>query len=320
MAQKYQNFELSPQERADAREALKILEGSGLTLTAAAIRALQGRRALRRVCLAEAVGDFLRTRLSLRARTFEWYESNLKPLTAQFGDDNVDDVDRARFMAWIGAKKEAERRRVTRAARAFFRWCAAQEPQIATVDPTHGIEVSSQGSGGEAEFLTVPEVEKVMNAAGKYRSALALLLFAGIRPEELAGRAKDPLRWKHVRVDEKMIRIPAEISKTGKPRIVEGIPATVWRWLEPQQDHTPISPGRTRQALRIAQAAIAPREWPHDATRHTFCTYALAHTSDAGKVSHWSGHEGNPTMLQRHYRGLATKAEAEKFFALLPAK
>jgi integrase len=267
MAKKYQNFELSPAQRADAREALKILEGSTLTLTAAAIRALQGKRALRRVCVAEAVGDFLRTRLALRARTFEWYESNLKPLTVQFGDDNVDEVDRARFVAWVKPMSDAERRRITRAARAFFRWCAAQEPQIATVDPTHGIEVSSQGSAGEAEFLTVAEVDKVMKAAGRYQSALALLLFAGIRPEELAGRAKDPLRWKHVRTDEKMIRIPAEISKTGKPRIIEGIPETVWRWLDPKGDHVPVSPGRTRQALRIAQAAIAPREWPRGLSR-----------------------------------------------------
>lgn len=314
----YRNFELSPEQRADAREALRILDGAGISLTEAARRAVHGRRALRRITVEEAVGEFQHTRLALRARTFEWYESNLAVLVAQFGARKVDDVDRSSFLGWINQKPEATKRRVTRAARAFFRWAMAQEPQLASADPTVGIETGTKGSGGEAELLKVAEVEKIMKGAGRYRSALALLLFGGIRPEELAGRSKAPLLWRHVRVAERMIRVPAEISKTGKPRIVEGIPDTLWAWLEPGDDADPVSPGRTRQALEKAQAAIEPRAWPHDATRHTFATYALMLTNDAGKVSHWTGHEGNPTMLQRHYRGLATKAEAEKFWALRP--
>ena len=35
---------------------------------------------------------------------------------------------------------------------------------------------------------------------------------------------------------------------------------------------------------------------------------------DAGKVATWLGHEGNPTMLHRHYRGLATWAQGEAYF------
>jgi len=315
---RYRNFELTPDQRADARDALALLDGSGLTLAEAARRALQGRRALRRVSVAEAVDEFQRTRLRLRARTFEWYESNLKPLVAQFGERKVDDVDRPTFLAWVNAMPEAPRRRISRAARAFFRWAIGQEPQVATVDPTVGIETGSKGAAGEAEFLTVEDARKVMAGAGRYRSALALLLFAGVRPEELAGRSKPPLLWRHVRTAERMVRIPAEVSKTGKPRIIEGIPEALWAWLQPGDESAPVSPGRTRQALERAQAAIAPKPWPHDATRHTFATYALALTNDAGKVSHWTGHEGNPAMLQRHYRGLATRAEGEAFFGLRP--
>jgi hypothetical protein len=37
-----------------------------------------------------------------------------------------------------------------------------------------------------------------------------------------------------------------------------------------------------------------------------------------GKVALWLGDEGNPTMLHRHYRGLATKADSDAFFALRP--
>jgi integrase len=79
-----------------------------------------------------------------------------------------------------------------------------------------------------------------------------------------------------------------------------------------------ISPGRTRQALVRAQAALgigtAERRdrWPPDATRHTFAIYAFALGRDAGQVASWLGHEGAPGTFYRHYRGLATRAEAER--------
>ena len=70
---------------------------------------------------------------------------------------------------------------------------------------------------------------------------------------------------------------------------------------------------------RHAQAK-AIRPWPHDVTRHSFASYAVALTADPGKVALWLGHQGNPTMLHRHYRGLARKADAEKYFAIKPGK
>jgi len=59
-------------------------------------------------------------------------------------------------------------------------------------------------------------------------------------------------------------------------------------------------------------------KWPQDCLRHSFATYAVALTNNPGQVAIWLGHNGNPTMLYRHYRGLTTKAEADKFFALRP--
>lgn len=316
------DFALSPQQRADAREALQMLQGTGVSLTEAVRRALQGKRALCRVTVSEAIERFILSRLNneKRARTVEWYEAKLKILSAAFGKEMIDSVDRPALLAWFtkmtgGAGSRAG---MVRACRALWRWCIAHEPQLATLDATAGMKGTSPSSQGEAEFLTVEEVAAILANAGRYQSALAIMLFGAVRPEEMAGRSKPPLLWKHVNVEEKMIRISADTAKTGKPRIIEGLPETVWAWLKPGDDNKPVSPGRTRQALELAQAAIKRPNWPHDATRHTFATYALAFTGDAGKVSTWLGHEGRPTMLHRHYRGLATKADAEKFWALRP--
>lgn len=315
---------LTPAERADARAALRLLDGTGITLEAAAQRAVQGRRGLRRITIGDARDEFVRSRLvdGKRARTVEWYENKLALPVAKFGAQWFDDVQRPEFFDWLKglAVSEGTRAGIVRACRALWRWGMAQEPQLVAQDVTRGLRGTGPTNGGEAEFLTVEEVEAIMRNAGAYRSALALLLFAGVRPEELAGRSKAPLLWKHVRPEEKIIRIPADLSKTNKARIVDGLPETIWHWLEPKANGAlPVSPGRTRQALERAQAAIAREDWPHDATRHTFGTYAFAAAQDAGKVATWMGHEGNPTMLHRHYRGLATKVEADKFWALRPA-
>lgn len=315
------NFALTPEQKADAREALQLLAGSDLTLTEAATRALQGKRATQRVTVEDAVDRFLRTRLGLRARTFEFYEVQLGKFVAAFGSRWLDDITRPAFHQWAGGliMSPASKAAMIRACRAFWTWAIAQEPQLAISDATAGLASSVEKRGqGDAAILAASEVKAIMANAGPYRSALALMFFAGIRPEEVAGRMKRKLLWQSVDIEAKTIRVPADVAKTGKPRIVEDIPPTVWRWLRPGDAAQAISPGGTRQAILCAQAAIK-RDWPHDVTRHTFATYALALTQDAGKVAFWLGHEGNPTMLHRHYRGLATRAEADRFWAISPA-
>jgi len=316
------DFALSAAQRIDARAAFRLLEGTGITLEEAARRAVSGRRAIKRITIEEAIDQFVRSRLSngSRSATVNWYESKLKLFGVHFGKRHFDDVDRAAILDWLGGLKLSlgTKAGIARAIRALWRWGLISEPPLVGVDATIGLQTTAPANSGEAEFLTVNEVSQIMRAAGPYRSALALLLFAGVRPEELAGQDKDRLLWQHVKIDEKLIRIPAEIAKTGKPRIIEQLPPTLWAWLEPGKDSDPISPGRSRQAIERAQDAISRKDWPHDGTRHTFATYALAYAADAGKVAHWLGHEGNPTMLYRHYRGLATKSEADKFFALHP--
>jgi hypothetical protein len=59
-------------------------------------------------------------------------------------------------------------------------------------------------------------------------------------------------------------------------------------------------------------------DWPHNAMRHTFASMHLAHYQDPGKTAFELGHRGDPSLLYRHYRGLATKADAERFWTIRP--
>lgn len=322
----YQGFRkdwaLSPEQKNDAREALTILKDSGFSLVDAARFRMAGKKAMRSIPFSQAVDEFKRglLRAEVRSATFDWYESKFQRPIRFFGNRPFDEISRAeviKFFAELELSK-GYRAAIARALRALWNWGIKHDPQMATEDATRGQDTKSQTNGGDAEYLTVSQVGKVMANAGHYRNALAMLFFSGIRPEELAGRGKNRMLWKHVRIDEKYIRVTGEISKTVKPRIVDGLPETLWAWLKPSEDDDPISVGLTRQATEKAKQILGLKRWPHDGTRHTFATYALAFSGDAGKVSNWLGHEGKPTLLHQTYRGLTTKAEAEKFFALRP--
>lgn len=312
------DFALSSEQKMDARAAVQILEGTGITLTQAAELAVRGRRALLRWTFEKACDEFNldRARSGIRARSVEFYDQKLGRLKKLLGDRIVDEISKRELdqaIKTLGATR-GMRASLVRAARALWSWCVAHDPQIAVEVITLGMDGIGPSAKGDAAFLTPDEVQKIMEGAGRYEAALALMFFAGIRPEEMAGRNKPPLLWKHVRVAEKLIRVPTEIAKTGKPRLIEGLPDRVWRHLRPGDDEEPVSPGRTRQAIELAQSMIK-RDWPHDATRHTFATYALAYTADPGRVSMWLGHEGKPALLHQRYRGLTTKAQAELYWA-----
>ena len=314
------DFALSPQQRADARVALGILAGTGFTLEQAARMAITGRRALERVTVATAAERFLANRMAagLRGRSLDWYEDKIRLVVAKFGARLMDDVSRGDIVAWLPtvSKAKGSQAAAARAARALWRWSAIQDPALVGVNVCTDLPTSSSTNHGDAPFLAPAIVGRILETAGPYRSALALLFFAGIRPDEMAGKGKPRLAWSAVDPVARLIRISGDIAKTTKPRIIEGLPETVWSWIEPGEPTDPISRGLTREALLRAKTIVA--DWPHDATRHTFATYALAFTADPGRVSVWLGHEGNPALLHRTYRGLATKAVAEQFWALRP--
>jgi integrase len=186
-------------------------------------------------------------------------------------------------------------------------------------DVTLGLLPRKVRSESTIHFLPTAECEKILAGAGRYQSAIALSLFAGLRPEEIAGKGKPWLCWEHVQRKERIVHIPAEISKTRRARNLEKLPPAFWVWIE--SGNGEIAPGRSRQITEHCAKLAGygkDRPWPHDALRHTFATYAVAATMDPGRVSLWMGHEGNPTTLFRHYRGITTETEAKKFWALRP--
>lgn len=316
---------LTPAQRTDARAALAILAPFGLTLEQAARLAAGKSAAVASATLAQVATDFLRSRLAagVRSSTYDFYEERINRVADAFGARTIDSITRAEFAAWLAESSagRASRAATARAARALWHYAAQQSPALVSGIITEGLEFTATPNGhdGSRNVLPVERVRLLLkNVPVQHRSAIALALFAGIRPEEIAGDGKEPLRWGAVNTTERIIRVPGELAKTGQTRILEGLPETVWRWLQPRGDAEPVLPVAWRSLLYAARYAAKLPRWPQDCLRHSFATYAVALTNEPGRVALWLGHNGNPAMLHRHYRGLATKANAEAFWALKP--
>ena len=120
------------------------------------------------------------------------------------------------------------------------------------------------------------------------------------------------------------IEITAGKSKTRQRRLVEVCPALA-AWLEPFRKKTgkvclitaaSVDVIWQQQFLKLCDDAKVSRK--RNGLRHAFCTYHFALHANENLTAAQAGN--SPAMIHAHYKGLATKAEAEKWFKVLPPK
>lgn len=110
------------------------------------------------------------------------------------------------------------------------------EVPFAGADVTIGLDFKGKGPiptkpvPKPPKVLSIAQCQAIIDGIPDYfLGSLSLLLFAGIRPEEVAGNYKEWLRWEHVSKADKLIHVPAEISKTGNARPIENLPPAILR-------------------------------------------------------------------------------------------
>ncbi len=170
----------------------------------------------------------------------------------------------------------------------------------------------------DIKFLTVEQIISLLLHAQKHELVpyVALGVFAGLRPE----KELRALEWSKVNLLECTIRIDASLAKTRQRRVVEICDALV-DYLTPHTKKRGLVVPFTNQEFRTrwekcrVDAGLIP--WAHDVMRHTFATYHLAAFNDIGKLSLQMGNSAQ--VIHSAYKGLVSKADAEKFFALRPS-
>lgn len=164
----------------------------------------------------------------------------------------------------------------------------------------------------EIKILTLKEVEKVLDACQTVdeRRVVALLAFAGIRPDAESGEIAR-LNWEAVGAQE--IYIAPATSKTGSDRHIPLTPR-LRAELAGHPASGPVLPAGWRRAWqRIRKASGIAGE--QDILRHSFASHYLAATDEA-KAKAAMGHTAGSSTLFRHYRRAVTQADGLAYFGL----
>jgi len=215
--------------------------------------------------------------------------------------------------AKVGPKTRNERRGIVRM---FFNWCVEQD----YLAPAHRLFETTalkneNADPEEIEFYRPKELRALLEAAdAQLLPVLALAGLAGIRFKEILR-----LDWGDVFRVAGHIEVKAHKSKTRSRRLIEICPALA-QWLETYRAKTgKVWPkgydmlhedfGALRESLRIPGR--------RNGLRHSFITYHFAQHANENLTAALAGN--SPAMIHSHYKGLATKVEAEKWFGVKPA-
>ncbi len=198
----------------------------------------------------------------------------------------------------------------------FFRWAIGQE--IAQKNPVTKI-VNPRNIDTLREFYPPERVLVALATAKKFYPEsipyYATCFFSGVRPQTV-----ERLDWAMFDFNKRQIPIAANINKTHYPYIAF-IPDNLIEWLKPyRKARGPLLPDSLKDFRNHAQRWVRERlpfPWIQDGARHTFVTYTYE-LEDVNITLARMG-DKNPYTLFNHYKGHGNRADAERFFNLVPS-
>jgi integrase len=213
----------------------------------------------------------------------------------------------------VGSKNRNDRRA---ALKMFLTWTARQDylPVNHRLFEADGM-AREIVEAGDTDFFSDAEFQKLLaNADADLRPVIAIAGLAGLRGQEIMR-----LEWADVWRVAGHIEVSARNAKTRQRRLVEICPALA-AWLKPCRTNT----GKVfplgvhvyqRGFLKLRKDLKIPDR--NNGLRHGFCTYHFALHSNENSTAAQAGN--SPAVIHAHYKGLATKADAQKWFAVKPA-
>lgn len=290
---------------------------------------LQAIAAVRRKDVAEAVEEFLESRKH-KAEEKNGKRSQLSPAYAKhvaawlrefaraFPATAVCDLTKDHLNLYVKshaalATKTRNDRRVT--ARMFLSWATRQDylPRNHRLFEADGMTPETV-EAADTDFYRPDELQKLLdNAPADMMPVIALGGLAGLRVEEIMR-----LEWADVWRVEGHIEITARQAKTRQRRLVEICPALA-AWLKLSDTSSdkiwPKNPNLFFVGFSEFRATLKiPSR--RNGLRHGFCTYHFALHANENLTAQQAGN--SPAMIHAHYKGLATKADAEKWFQISP--
>jgi site-specific recombinase XerD len=256
---------------------------------------------------------------TIRARTLRWIRGVLEAFTDHANGANVHEVTPANveeFMQSLRAKNGTDKatkktwNNYAQVLHQFFDWCRDQ--RYVAENPATDIK-RFQIHSGHIDVLPIEKCMELMQYVSGFKEGrlvpyFGLALFTGLRPDgELRKLAKHP---ELISLENKVIRVTAEISKTGKPRQIR-IRPNLLKWLQRYPGEI-LPTNCAREIFHIRQKF----QLSHDVLRHTFIS---AHVMAFGSFAETAIEAGNSeTIIREHYFNVITKPKAKAFWRIEP--
>lgn len=228
------------------------------------------------------------------------------------GDVNIEEITTQILEKFLSETSVNPGTRASNAGRLASLFSFAKRKGYIVKNPVDGLEKIRLESKMPVVF-TAEQCARMLFWTQAHKSSLlpflALALFCGIRPDEIAR-----LTWDCIDLTAGTIRLDASQTKTRHRRIVH-LPAVATAWLRCGGKLPLKRTGRCRWQHNVKKA-LGIAQWPQDGLRHTAASMMLARDKDASRVATELGN--SPSVLARHYVDLVNPSDAEKFWNLFP--
>jgi integrase len=268
--------------------------------------------------VAEAVDDFIAAKRRQGVDVSASYERSLPAFRTAFEKSQLRNLSSSVLQRWLDdtfahpVSRNTVRSRIV----TLFRW--ARDEEILPRDTQTEIERTKPAREGPMEIgIITPETFRavlriIRDKAPHYLPALVVAGFCGLRRSEVHGQD-----WKDIELGRKFVRVTHGKKGTPARRLVPLCDAAV-EWLLPyRQKEGPICANlaidRIRDIARTAGLDLADNGF-----RHSFISYRVALTGNIPETSMEAGNSA--AMIHKHYRELATRPEAEAWFAITPGE
>lgn len=160
----------------------------------------------------------------------------------------------------------------------------------------------------EIPALTLKEVTQLLKACmdefdGSCVAGAALMIFAGIRPQEV-----ERLLWENIAIRDGCVILNSKHTKTGGARHVTILPVLA-KWLKFCRDKSKPGPGtpicpkgwtiKWRKIRKKAGWGGRKKSWVPDCLRHTYASYHAKHFKDYNLLQMEMGHRSSSLLRTR---------------------
>ncbi len=294
------------------------------------ITAMKEKKAALNITLRQGIKAFMDFKISEKGKLtvhLNKTQSKLNKLADHFGEDAaIHTVLAPQLTTWLlQLKLEPKTTNAYRAAAvSMWRWLAKQDMIQVTgnyteIEKTANIEIGNK----EVGILTPDEMKFVLeNVTDEFLPWAVIAAFSGIRTGEILGDDKPPMTSLHIKLDQDLFDIPAEISKNRKRKLIPILP-TLKAWLEHlkldgQIITTVPNIGETKRLGQLMDKHFKQEKgWMHNVLRHSYGSYRVADTKDVAATS--LEMDNSPEVIKKHYLEATTEKEAKAYFGLTPS-